>query len=89
MTELAFLPSDAVAHRSELVELNIEYLTWVLTGFSSITGTSVRDMLGMDIPQYVDKGIYVRHGFTDRPPYDEVEAPKALHPIIRFMERAL
>jgi GNAT superfamily N-acetyltransferase len=33
--------------------------------------------------------IYQRYGFVDREPYPEVEAPKELHPIIRFMERSL
>lgn len=33
--------------------------------------------------------VYEQHGFLDRPPYDEVEAPKELHPYIRFMEKSL
>lgn len=175
MTHLEFIPGDSTLHRSELTELNIEYLNWVLSGFSNITGTSPHDMLGMEVPQYVEstidkvcgdvpprgtfylvmcdgalagmgglryvregvaevKRIYVRpafrgkrlgeailqrilgdatsygyqsmvldsapfmqyaqriyaqHGFVDRPPYDEVEAPKELHPLIRFMEKSL
>jgi len=175
MNHLEFIPADAVQHRSELIELNIEYLNWVVSGFEAITGKSGREMLGSEIPQYVENNvakvcgdkpprgvfylvkyegvlagmgglrcvrdgvaevkriyvrptlrgnnlgesillrilgdaklfgyrsmvldtspfmhnaqrIYERHGFLDRPPYDEVEAPKELHPFIRFMEKTL
>lgn len=33
--------------------------------------------------------MYERFGFVDRGPYEEVEAPKELHPIVRFMERSI
>ena len=33
--------------------------------------------------------IYEQHGFVDREPYVEVEAPKELHPLLRFMEKSL
>ena len=175
MTFPQFILADAALHRKQLVELNIEYLSWVLDGFRMITGRSGADMLGMDVKPYVDstvnkvcgdapprgafylvefdgalagmgglrfvrngvaevKRIYVRpafrgkrlgdailqrilsdaksygylsmvldtapfmqsaqrvyeqHGFLDRPPYVEVEAPKELHPFIRFMEKSL
>ncbi len=31
--------------------------------------------------------LYREHGFVDRPPYAEAEAPAMLHPMWRFMER--
>lgn len=175
MTAPTFLPGNPLTHRQELVELNIEYLDWVLAGFSQITGVAARDMLGMETAPYVEgaivkvcsdqpprgifylvycdgalagmgglryvragvaeikriyvraafrgrqlgeavlqrllddaksfgyqtvvldsapfmqsaQQIYVRHGFVDRGPYDEVEAPKELHSMIRFMEKTL
>ncbi len=175
MTLPQFILADATLHRKQLVELNIEYLAWVLDGFGKITGRSSTDMLGMDLASYVGstvskvcgdapprgafylvefegalagmgglrfvrhgvaevkriyvrpafrgkrlgdailqrvlsdaksfayqsmvldtapfmqsaQRVYVQHGFLDRPPYDEVEAPKELHPFIRFMEKSL
>ena len=175
MTLPQFILADATLHRRQLVELNIEYLRWVLDGFCKITGKSSNDMLGMDLAEYVDgtvdkvcgdspprgafylvefdgalagmgglrfvrdgvaevkriyvrptfrgkrlgdailqrvlsdakafgyrsmvldtapfmqsaQHVYVQHGFVDRLPYDEVEAPKELHPFIRFMEKSL
>jgi GNAT superfamily N-acetyltransferase len=175
MTSLKFIAAHPATHREALLALNIEYLTWVTTEFEKITGTSVQQLIGMEVPEYVTsvidkvcgdpppKGIfylvesegelagmgglrwlrdgvaevkriyvrpdqrgkcigesilqqilddakafgyqsmwldsapfmqsaqriYERYGFVDREPYPEVEAPKELHPIIRFMERSL
>lgn len=175
MTTLTFTPAHPASHRDALLELNTEYLQWVVSGFGRITGASAQQMLGMDVPAYVasviDKvcgdppprgifylveadgvlagmgglrwvrdgvaevkriyvrpahrgqrlgeailqrvlddatafgyramwldsapfmqsaqRIYERFGFVDRSPYDETEAPKALHPIVRFMEKSL
>ncbi|NVO04687.1 MAG: GNAT family N-acetyltransferase [Rhodoferax sp.] len=175
MTLPQFILADATRHRAQLLELNTEYLRWVVGGFARITGRSPADMLGMEVEPYVEstvdkvcgdapprgafylvhcegalagmgglrcvrdavaevKRIYVRpafrgrqlgeaillrvlsdakafgyqtmrldsapfmqsahriyerHGFVDRPPYDEAEPPKELHPIIRFMEKSL
>ena len=175
MTTLTFIPAHPATHRKALLELNIEYLRWVLAGFGKMTGASAQDMLGMEVPEYVAsvidkvcgdppprgifylvesdgvlagmgglrrvrdgvaevKRIYVRpahrgqrlgesilqrilddatafgyhsmwldsapfmqsaqriyeqFGFVDRGPYEEVEAPKELHPFVRFMEKSL
>ncbi len=175
MTAVTFIPANPATHRQQLLELNLEYLQWVLPAFGSLVGVTPRDMLGMDIPEYtvsvIDKvcgdppprgifyivecdgalagmggmrwirdgvaevkRIYVRpthrgqrlgeailqriladatsfgysslvldtapfmesaqrmyaqYGFVDRGPYPEVEAPKELHSILRFMEKTL
>jgi GNAT superfamily N-acetyltransferase len=175
MTPLKFIAANPVTHRQALLELNIEYLTWVTTEFGKITGTTIQQMVGMEVPEYVasviDKvcgeppprgifylvesegqvaamgglrwlregiaevkriyvrpghrgkhigeailqkilddakqfgyksmwldtapfmqsaqQIYERYGFVDREPYAEVEAPKDLHHLIRFMERSI
>ncbi len=175
MTAVTFIPANPVSHRQQLLELNTEYLGWVLPAFGAIIGATPKDMVGMDIPAYaasvIDKvcgdppprgifyivecdgalsgmgglrwirdgvaemkRVYVRsgqrgkglgdaivqriladatafgykqlvldtgpfmqsaqrlyqqYGFVDRGPYAEVEAPKALHSILRFMEKTL
>jgi GNAT superfamily N-acetyltransferase len=175
MTSLQFIAANPATHREALLELNVEYVTWVLSEFGKIAGKSTQQMIGKDVPEYIAgvidkvcgdppprgifylvesegelagmgglrwirdgvaevKRIYVRpeqrgkrvgeailqrilndakaygyksiwldsapfmqsaqriyesFGFTDRPPYDEVEAPKEFHSMIRFMEKTL
>ena len=48
-----FVPTDPVAHRAELIALNIEYMEWVLAGIERTFGTSPQDLLGQSIPDYV------------------------------------
>ena len=48
-----FVPTDPVAHRDELITLNVEYMEWVLAGIERSFGTPARDLLGQSIPDYV------------------------------------
>ena len=82
MATLTFIPAHPATHREALLELNIEYLRWVLAGFGKMTGASAPFMQSA-------QRIYEQFGFVDRGPYEEVEAPKELHPFVRFMEKTL
>lgn len=48
-----FVPTDPVAHRAELITLNVEYMEWVLAGIERSFGTSPQDLLGQPIADYV------------------------------------
>lgn len=48
-----FMPTDPVAHRAELIALNVEYMQWVLDGVERAFGTSPQALLGQSIPDYV------------------------------------
>lgn len=57
VTPVSFIPCDPTSDRRALIQLNVEYLDWVLSGYGQITRKSPRDMLGMDVAQYVDSTI--------------------------------
>jgi len=48
-----FVPTDPVAHRAELIALNVEYMEWVLAGIERAFGTPAQEVLGQSIPDYV------------------------------------
>lgn len=53
MTQLKFIPAHPETHRAALLELNIEYLQWVMAGIGKLTGTAASDVNGMAVPEYV------------------------------------
>lgn len=53
MPSLRFILANPDTHRAALLQLNVEYMTWVLAEVEKITGTPAEEMLGMTVPQYV------------------------------------
>jgi GNAT superfamily N-acetyltransferase len=48
-----FIVANVAAHREELTELNVEYLSWVFTEIESRFGVPVDEITGMPIRDYV------------------------------------
>ena len=48
-----FIIASASAHRDELIELNVEYLTWVFNGIEASFGIPANDVVGMPAAEYV------------------------------------
>ena len=48
-----FTVADARTHRSELVELNVEYMSWVFAELESAFNMSDRDIVGMPASEYI------------------------------------
>jgi len=49
-----FMPTDPVAHRAELIALNVEYMQWVLAGIEGAFGSPPQEVLGgQPIADYV------------------------------------
>lgn len=53
MTDPVFRIADPQADRAALVELNIEYVTWVFAEIEKMAGLSARDVLGAEVADYV------------------------------------
>jgi GNAT superfamily N-acetyltransferase len=51
--ELAFRPAEARTHRAVLLELNLEYVSWISTQLQASFGVTVADVVGMPVPDYV------------------------------------
>ena len=66
MTSPDFLIANLESHRSELFQLNLEYVTWAVSEFKNYFGVSVEDLFGMSISEYVHSVIEKVCG--DRPP---------------------
>ena len=49
-----FVPADLDVHRSALVELNVEYLTWLEQLSEEHFGLQLRDLLGADVRTYTE-----------------------------------
>jgi GNAT superfamily N-acetyltransferase len=45
--------ADPVANRAELIELNVEYLSWVFAGIEGLSGVPAATIVGMPVAQYV------------------------------------
>jgi GNAT superfamily N-acetyltransferase len=52
MLQPEFTIADARAHRDELVELNVEYMSWVLAEIEGLFGVSAREIVGMTAREY-------------------------------------
>jgi GNAT superfamily N-acetyltransferase len=48
-----YIIANPVSHKNELVELNIEYLTWVCKGVESHFGILAEEVVGMPVADYV------------------------------------
>ena len=45
--------ADALAHRDDLIAINIEYLSWVFNGIEEMFGIPADDIVGMPASEYV------------------------------------
>ena len=48
-----FIAADVASHREELIQLNVEYLSWVFTEVESLFGVPVNEVVGMPASEYV------------------------------------
>ena len=48
-----FIVANVASHRDELIQLNIEYLSWVFTEIESLFGVPVNEVVGMPVRDYV------------------------------------
>ena len=53
MDAAAFRIADPVADRAALVELNVEYVTWVFAQIERMSGLTARGILGAEVADYV------------------------------------
>ena len=53
MTSPLFRLADPVADRTVLLEMNIEYVTWVFAEIEAMFGPTARDILGMEVADYI------------------------------------
>lgn len=53
MTELEFIVANIAEHRTELLALNVEYMSWVFAGVDAVFGIRCADVIGMEAPDYV------------------------------------
>ena len=51
--ELVFRPADLGTHRAVLLELNLEYVSWISARLEELFRVSVADVVGMPVPEYV------------------------------------
>ena len=66
MTSLHFKLADPDLHRDDILNINIEYMSWVASGIETSFGISVASLLGMSVPAYVESVIDKVCG--DKPP---------------------
>src|SRR5262245_6006152 len=52
-----FISARLATHRAQIVEINIEYVTWTLCEVERMFGLSVKSLLGMSVPEYVNANI--------------------------------
>ena len=52
-TNYRFVLANPIAHGDALLTLNIEYMSWVAAGIAQTFGITARDLLGMELPDYV------------------------------------
>jgi GNAT superfamily N-acetyltransferase len=48
------VPADLAAHRPAILELNVEYLTWIEQVSEELFGLRLRDLLGADVRTYTE-----------------------------------
>jgi GNAT superfamily N-acetyltransferase len=53
LPNIEYFVADPIAHKEELLELNIEYMTWVCQGVESHFAIPAEEVLGMPASQYV------------------------------------
>jgi GNAT superfamily N-acetyltransferase len=53
MASPTFRSADLSADRQALIDLNVEYVTWVFAEFEKSFGATARDVFGMEVADYV------------------------------------
>lgn len=53
MTSTEFIIASVASHRSELIELNVEYVSWVLSEIEKLFGVPADEIVGMPASEYV------------------------------------
>jgi N-acetylglutamate synthase-like GNAT family acetyltransferase len=53
VTSPSFTLADPVVHREALLDINLEYVSWVAAGIEALSGISVAALVGMPLPEYV------------------------------------
>jgi ribosomal protein S18 acetylase RimI-like enzyme len=53
MPSPTFRPADPATDRQALIDLNVEYVTWVFAEFEKAFGATARDVFGMEVADYV------------------------------------
>jgi len=53
MPRIEFIPADVRVHREELVEINVEYVSWVLAEMAKLFEVPADRILGMSASDYV------------------------------------
>ena len=53
MSRIEFIPADLSLHRGELLELNVEYVSWVLAEMEKLFAVPAGEILGMPAAEYV------------------------------------
>lgn len=53
MPTVDYIIANPISHRNELLELNVEYLTWVCNGVESHFGIPADEVVGMPVADYV------------------------------------
>lgn len=48
-----FIPANVATHREELIQLNVEYLSWVFSGIENLFGVPADQVVGMPATDYV------------------------------------
>ena len=51
------VPADLAAHRPALLELNVEYLSWIEQLSEELFGLRLRDLLGTDVRTYTERSL--------------------------------
>ena len=57
MVNYEFIAASAASHRAELIELNVEYLTWVFAGIEALFAVPADEVVGTPIREYVPRVI--------------------------------
>jgi len=54
MTEPQFIVANIRTHRAELLEINVEYVSWVISHVADFFGIRAEDVVGMPTQEYVE-----------------------------------
>jgi ribosomal protein S18 acetylase RimI-like enzyme len=57
MPKIEFITANIAAHKNELVQLNVEYLSWVFAGIKDVFGVPAGQVVGMPVGRYVESVI--------------------------------
>ena len=57
MTEPQFIVADIRLHRAEILDLNVEYVSWVFSQFDEFFGISCAEVVGMPASAYAETAI--------------------------------